>query len=74
MVDKQPREAAGAVDAAELLAGLDHSGGAPTQRHLPVPHRLTLVACSRQTEIIDSMAFVERKLRARVGGTPIAGP
>jgi hypothetical protein len=25
-----------AVDAAELLAGLDHAGGAPAQRHLPV--------------------------------------
>jgi hypothetical protein len=25
-----------AVDAAELLAGLDHPGGAPAQRHLPV--------------------------------------
>ncbi|MDT5168074.1 MAG: hypothetical protein QOD02_1393 [Mycobacterium sp.] len=24
------------VDAAELLAGLDHSGRAPAQRHLPV--------------------------------------
>jgi hypothetical protein len=25
------------VDAAELLAGLDHPGRAPAQRHLPVP-------------------------------------
>jgi hypothetical protein len=25
-----------AVDAAELLAGLDHTGGAPAQHHLPV--------------------------------------
>ena len=24
------------VDAAELFAGLDHAGGAPAQRHLPV--------------------------------------
>jgi hypothetical protein len=24
------------VEAAELLAGLDHAGGAPAQRHLPV--------------------------------------
>src|SRR3954454_12138513 len=29
-----------AVDPAELLAGLDHPGGAPAQRHLPVPPAL----------------------------------
>ncbi len=29
-----------AVDAAELLAGLEHPGGAPAQRHLPVPPAL----------------------------------
>src|SRR4051812_28117664 len=28
------------VDAAELLAGLDHARGAPAQRHLPVPPAL----------------------------------
>ena len=36
----------------------------------PSRQRLTLPACSRQTEIIDSMQFVERSVRARVGGTP----
>ena len=51
------------VDAAELRAGLDHSGGAPAQRQLPVaPAFLTLAACSRQTEIIDSIALVERSV------------
>jgi hypothetical protein len=58
------------VDAAELLAGLDHSGGAPAQRHLPVAPVATLAACSRQTEIKNSIALVERSVRARVGGTP----
>ena len=36
----------------------------------PSRQRLTLLACSRHTEIIDSMALVERSVRARVGGTP----
>ena len=33
-----------AVYTAELLAGLDHPGGAPAQRHLPSRQRLTLPA------------------------------
>ena len=36
----------------------------------PSRQRLTLLACSRHTEIIDSMALVERSIRASVGGTP----
>ena len=36
----------------------------------PSRQRLTLLACSRHTEIIDSMALVERSVRASVGGTP----
>src|SRR3954467_2156367 len=32
----QLRQVQVAVDAAELLAGLEHAGGAPAQRHLPV--------------------------------------
>ena len=59
-----------AVDAAELVAGLDHPGGAPAQRHVPSRQRLTLTAWSRPIEIIDSMQLVERSVRARVGDTP----
>ena len=58
------------VDAAELLACLDHPGGAPAQRHLPVAPRLTLPAWVRQIEIMLSTAFVERNVRASVGGMP----
>lgn len=36
----------------------------------PSRQRLTLLACSRQTEIIDSMALGERSVRASVGATP----
>jgi hypothetical protein len=36
----------------------------------PSRQRLTLPVWSRQTEIVDSMQFVERSVRARVGGTP----
>src|SRR6476620_4677356 len=36
----------------------------------PSRERLTLSACSRHTEIIDSMQFVDLNVRARVGGTP----
>ncbi|WP_425293773.1 hypothetical protein, partial [Mycobacterium pseudokansasii] len=35
----------------------------------PSRQRLTFPACSRHTEIIDSMQFVERSVRASVGGT-----
>src|SRR5665648_427314 len=65
----EPWQVQVAVDAAELLAGLDHPGGAPAQRHgavLPVLH----VARVRAMEIIDSMLLVERNVRARVGATP----
>ncbi len=61
-----------AVDAAELAAGLDHPGGAPAQRSAiwPSRQRLTFLAWSRQIEIIDSIALVDRSVRASVGGTP----
>ncbi|CCG02442.1 Putative helicase (fragment) [Blastococcus saxobsidens DD2] len=36
----QLRQVQVAVDPAELLAGLDHAGGAPAQGHLPVPPAL----------------------------------
>ena len=36
----------------------------------PSRQRLTLRAWSRQMAIIDSIALVERRVRARVGGTP----
>ena len=54
-----------AVDAADLLSGLDHPG-----RTLPIAPRFTLLACSWHTEIIDSMLLVDCRVRARVGGTP----
>src|SRR6476620_3216561 len=59
-----------AVHAAELLAGLDHPGGAPAQRHLSVAPALTLPAWVRQIEIMLSTALVERSVRASVGGMP----
>jgi len=58
-----------AVDASELLARLEHPGGAPAQRHgavLPVPRSSS--DCGRW-EIIDSMLLVERSVRASVGDT-----
>jgi hypothetical protein len=64
---------AGDVRPAELLAGLDHPGGTQRSAICPSRQRLTLPACSRQTEI-DSMQFVERSVRARVGGTPSRSP
>ncbi len=53
-----------AVDAAELLAGLDHP--AAHQRSAIVPSRqfLTLLACVRQMLIMLSTALVERSVRA----------
>jgi hypothetical protein len=36
----------------------------------PSRQRFTLAACSRHTEIIDSMVLVDRSVRANVGGTP----
>src|SRR5512133_1589436 len=58
------------VDAAELLAGLDHPGGAPAQRHLPVAPVLD-VARVRMTDADHALqALVERNVRASVGGMP----
>jgi len=59
-----------AVDAAELLAGFDHPGCAPSHRHVPVAPALQFAGRCRQTPIMESMALVERKVRASVGGTP----
>ncbi len=63
-----------AVDAAELPASFDHPGGAPAQRHschiAPFCQFVTLLEWVRAMEIIDSMQFVERKVRASVGDTP----
>ena len=59
-----------AVDAAELLAGSTIPAAHQRSAICPSRQRLTLLACSPQTEIIDSMQFVERTVRAGVGGTP----
>jgi hypothetical protein len=59
-----------AVDAAELLGGRNHPAAHQRSAIVPSCQRLTLPAWSRQIEIIDSMVFVERSVRARVGGTP----
>ena len=62
-----------AVDAAELLAGLDHAGGAPAQRHVcRSASSSRCVEWVRAMEIIDSMLLVLRSVRASVGGTPQA--
>ena len=36
----------------------------------PSRQRVMLLKCSRQIEIMLSIAFVDRKVRARVGGNP----
>jgi len=56
-----------AVDAAELLAGLDHAGGAPAQCHLSVAPALDVagVITTNRDHRLDSL--VERNVRARVG-------
>jgi hypothetical protein len=59
-----------AVDTAELLARLDHAGGAPAQRHLPIAPALDVRAAITTNADLDSMALGERGVRARVGGTP----
>jgi len=59
-----------AVDAAELLAGLDQAGGAPAQGNVSVLQFFTLAEWLRQMEIVDSMQLVLRRVRAWVGGTP----
>ncbi len=58
-----------AVDAAELLAGLDHAGGAPAQAMFPFCQFFALAEWLRQMEIIDSMQLGLRSVRAMVGGT-----
>jgi hypothetical protein len=58
------------VHTTKLLAGLGYPGRAPPSAICPSRQRLTLPACSRQTETIDSIQFVERSVRASVGGTP----
>jgi len=55
------------VDTAELLAGLDHPGGAPVLRHLPVPPALDVAGTFAAGRDIDSMQFVERCVLATVG-------
>ena len=45
------------VDPAELLAGLDHASGAPTQRPLPVAPALDIRAAGRQMLIMLSTSF-----------------
>jgi len=59
-----------AVHPAELLLGFEHAGRVPTQRHLTVELALHVGQWSRQISIMDSMALVERNVRASVGGTP----
>src|SRR5512144_1278260 len=58
------------VDTAELLAGFEHPGGAPAQRHLSVAPVLDVSGVVPAYQIMDSIALVERSVRARVGGTP----
>jgi hypothetical protein len=73
-----------AVDAAELLAGLEHAGGAPAQRHLPGvpgvrPHGAgrrpvdlpALLVGSRRTRVIGPAG---RPRLRRCGAPPTAGP
>jgi len=62
------------VDAAELLTGLDHPGGAPAQRHLPVAPALDVARVITTIEIIDSTALVDLKVLARVGSSPSYRP
>jgi hypothetical protein len=66
----EPGQVQVAVDAAELMAGLQHPGGHQRSAMVPSRHRLTFLEWSRQISIIDSIGFVERRVRARVGGTP----
>lgn len=62
-----------AVDAAEVLACLDHPSRTPSAApSANRSKRLSLPAWSRHTESIDSLQFVERSFRARVAATPKA--
>jgi hypothetical protein len=54
-----------AVDAAELLLGLDHPGGDPAQRQVPSCQRLTLAAWSWQMAIIDSRLLCQAAAATR---------
>ena len=66
----QCRQVQVAVDPAELLAASTIPAAHQRNAICPSRQRLTLTACSRHTEIIDSMALVERSVRARVGARP----
>ena len=57
----QCRQVQVTVHTTKLFAGLGHPGRAPPSAICPSRQRLTLPACSRQTETIDSIQFVERK-------------
>ncbi len=59
-----------AAEPAEPLAGFEHAGAHQRSGICPFRQRLTFLACSRQIEIIDSIALVERSVRVSVGGTP----
>src|SRR5680860_1764490 len=50
------------LDASTMPAAHQRSAICPSRQ------RLTFLACSRQIPIIDSIALVERSVRARVGG------
>src|ERR1700694_5079765 len=56
-----------AVDPTELSGRLVHGRRAPAQRHLPVPPAFHVAGV---ISIIDSIALVDRSVRASVGGTP----
>jgi len=59
-----------AVDTAELLAGSTRPAAHQRRAMSPLCQFFTLAEWLRQIEIIDSMQFVLRRVRARVGGTP----
>jgi hypothetical protein len=62
-----------AVDAAELLAGLDHPGGAPAQRHLPVAPALDVARAgpADRDHALDRVGRAQRA-RERRGARPAA--
>lgn len=59
-----------AVDAAELLGTSPIPAATQRSTIWPSCQRLTLAAWSRQMAIIDSIEFVDLRVRASVGGTP----
>lgn len=65
------------VDPADLLAGLDHPGGAPAQRHRAVTPVLDVARVHAADRDHGLHALVERKVRAEVtpaGRTPWDAP